>query len=51
MHKTSSSSTKTRSTRKSFVLPYIYYFLCHVAVKRLSEMLAAKKTVLKGHAT
>lgn len=25
-------------------------FLCHVAVKRLSEMFAAKKTVLKGHA-
>lgn len=43
--------TVLTSTRPTFMLPFIYYFLCHVAVKRLSEMLAAKKTVLKGHAT
>lgn len=43
--------TVLRSTRQSFMLSFIYYFLCHVTVKRLSEMLAAKKTILKGHAT
>lgn len=46
--------TVLTSTRQAFMLPFIYYFLCHVAVKRLSEMLTAKKkkkTVLKGHAT